>query len=62
MTGEDLGLVRVRLTMAWDQMERRLDTETLDTMETRNSTFRDTDDNPVIQCLVVGVSNISHPD
>ena len=46
MTGEDLGLVRVRLTMAWDQMERSLDTETLDTMETRNTTFRDTDDHP----------------
>jgi len=39
VTGEDLGLVRVRLAMAWDQMERSLDTETLDTMETRNTTF-----------------------
>ena len=46
MTGEDLGLVRVRLAMAWDKMERSLDTETVDTLETKNSTFRDADDNP----------------
>ena len=58
MTGEDLWLVRVRVLMVWDKMERSLDTETLDTMETKNSTFRETDDHTL--CTVRGrcVSNI----
>ena len=53
MTGEDLGLVRVRVVLDWDKLERSLDTETLDTMETKNSTFRKTDDPPL--CTVRGV-------
>lgn len=45
VTGEEQSLVRVKVRLAWDKMERSLDTEVLDTMETKNSTFREQDDN-----------------
>jgi len=39
VTGEDQGLVRVKVALTWDRLERSLETEILDTMETKNSTF-----------------------
>ena len=40
VVGEDLGLVRVRVELAWDRLDRSAESESVETRDIKNSTFR----------------------